>query len=230
MGVLYLLRGHIEEALTHLRRSRDADAREPETHMKLGSVLFRLGLLANAELVEKIKAAEDQKFWGLKLPAGEIGLDWDRIIGRSRDVAGKLNKGIEFLFKKNKITHIVGNAKIVKAENLMTAPPGGKTKVTVSGSVCDRLPENSVFESLSVASVFFRAGSLGYSATQAPGRFDGMELCCHRWNVESMQIDNIESSFFGDQSRFPAGTIEFDCALLMRQIEHEWRGREDLCC
>jgi dihydrolipoamide dehydrogenase len=37
------------------------------------------------------------------------------VLGRSRDVANKLNKGIEFLFKKNKITHIVGNAKITAA-------------------------------------------------------------------------------------------------------------------
>lgn len=106
----------------------------------------------------------------------------------------------------------------------------GKTRVSVSGSVGSKLPDTSVFASLSEASDFFRAGSLGYSATHKSGRFDGMELCCHQWNVDSMQIDKIESSFFGDQSRFPTGTIEFDCALLMRRIEHEWRGREELCC
>ncbi len=89
---------------------------------KLGGVCLNWGcipskaLLANAELVEKIKKADDQKFWGLKIGGGgEVGLDWDRIIGRSREVAGKLNGGIAFLFKKNKITHIVGNAKIMSA-------------------------------------------------------------------------------------------------------------------
>ena len=34
----------------------------------------------------------------------------------------------------------------------------------------------------------------------------------------------VESSFFEDQVRFPAGSVEFDCALLMRGIEHEWHG------
>jgi hypothetical protein len=29
---------------------------------------------------------------------------------------------------------------------------------------------------------------------------------------------------------FPKGSIEFDCALLMRGIEHEWHGVPDLCC
>jgi dihydrolipoamide dehydrogenase len=87
---------------------------------KLGGVCLNWGcipskaLLSNAELVEKMRAQDDQKFWGLKI-SGEVGLDWDRIIGRSRDVASKLNKGVEFLMKKNKITTLVGNGKIVKA-------------------------------------------------------------------------------------------------------------------
>jgi hypothetical protein len=29
---------------------------------------------------------------------------------------------------------------------------------------------------------------------------------------------------------FPKASIEFDCALLMRGIEHEWHGKADLCC
>ncbi len=108
---------------------------------KLGGVCLNWGcipskaLLANAELVEKMGKAEDQKFWGLKIN-GSVDLDWDRIIGRSREVAGKLNNGIAFLLKKNKITHFVGNAKITKAESLMTAPPGGTTRVTIEVQEC----------------------------------------------------------------------------------------------
>jgi dihydrolipoamide dehydrogenase len=92
---------------------------------KLGGVCLNWGcipskaLLSNAELVEKMGAAEDQKFWGLKIN-GSVELDWDRIIGRSREVAGKLNNGIAFLFKKNKVTHFVGNAKLL--------PGGGNGK------------------------------------------------------------------------------------------------------
>ena len=32
------------------------------------------------------------------------------------------------------------------------------------------------------------------------------------------------------EALFPKGSIQFDCALLMRGIEHEWRGQADLCC
>ena len=85
---------------------------------KLGGVCLNWGciptkaLLANAELYEKVhhQAAD----WGLKVN-GTIEVDWAKTIGRSRDVAKKLNNGIGFLFKKNKIEHIVGNAKIVAA-------------------------------------------------------------------------------------------------------------------
>ncbi len=84
---------------------------------KLGGVCLNWGcipskaLLSNAELMEKL---HEREFWGLKIN-GEIGFEWDKVIGRSRDVAGKLNGGISFLFKKNKIEHIVGSAKIVAA-------------------------------------------------------------------------------------------------------------------
>ncbi len=98
---------------------------------KLGGVCLNWGcipskaLLSNAELMEKLRKKEDQSFWGLKI-GGEVSLDWDRVIGRSRDVASKLNKGVEFLFKKNKITHIIGNAKILSG-----ATGGRKCQVEV---------------------------------------------------------------------------------------------------
>ncbi len=84
---------------------------------KLGGVCLNWGcipskaLLANAELFEKLMEKEQ---WGLKI-TGDVSYDWDKTITRSRDVASKLNKGVEFLMKKNKIEFIKGNAKIVSA-------------------------------------------------------------------------------------------------------------------
>lgn len=98
---------------------------------KLGGVCLNWGcipsksLLSNAELMDKLAKPE---FWGLKIE-GKIGLDWDKIIGRSRDVAGKLNKGISFLFNKNKVTHIVGNAKILNGRGPGAA--GAKCRVQI---------------------------------------------------------------------------------------------------
>lgn len=106
----------------------------------------------------------------------------------------------------------------------------GDTQVLVSGSVADQLPSSSVFSSIAEASEFFRMGSLGYSVTLSDGRFDGLELRCKDWHVEPLDIDRIESSYFENETQFLRGSVQFDCALLMRGIHHEWHGRNDLCC
>jgi len=102
------------------------------------------------------------------------------------------------------------------------------THMSVRGRRVDRLPASSVFHSLEEASAFFQAGCLGYSATPDPSRFQGLELRCLNWHVEPLEIEQVRSSFFDDVSLFPKGSIEFDCALLMRDIQHEWHGKSDL--
>lgn len=101
-----------------------------------------------------------------------------------------------------------------------------KTHLLVEGRLASGLPEGSIFGSLAEASAFFERGSLGYSAIARAGEFDGLELRCFGWRVEPFSIGRVESSFFDDRDRFPAGWAEFDCALLMRGIAHEWHGRE----
>ncbi len=103
-----------------------------------------------------------------------------------------------------------------------------KALVQIAGTVAASFPKTSVFGSLSAASNFFAAGSLGYSDTNTTGKFDGIELQCDNWHVESLEVDSIRSSYFEDCERFPAGSVAFDCALLMRNIVHQWHGRPDL--
>ena len=103
-----------------------------------------------------------------------------------------------------------------------------KTHVAVQGSFAPELPTNSVFRSLQEASDFFEAGSLGYSDAGQPEEYDGLELRSFHWNVQPMEIERVESSFFEDQTLFPRGSVVFDCALLMQRIEHEWVGRKSL--
>jgi hypothetical protein len=106
----------------------------------------------------------------------------------------------------------------------------GAANVLVSGTVIPKFPSDSVFGTLRSASDFFEQGSLGYSDTKTVGQFDGLQLQCDNWRVEALDIDAIHSSFFEDESRFAPGTVEFDCALLMREIVHQWHGQPDLCC
>jgi hypothetical protein len=106
----------------------------------------------------------------------------------------------------------------------------GDTHAEVVASVAEDLPKGSIFGSLAEASSFFEAGSLGYSATAKDGWYDGLELCCEGWLVEPLHAERVRSSFFDDPERFPTGSAVFDCALLMRGIQHEWHGRAELCC
>lgn len=103
-----------------------------------------------------------------------------------------------------------------------------KTHVAVQASLAKELPSSSVFSSLQEASDFFEAGSLGYSAAAKADQYDGLELRSLSWQVQPLEVAGVESSYFEDRELFPAGTIELDSALLMRDIQHEWIGRESL--
>ena len=104
----------------------------------------------------------------------------------------------------------------------------GSEEVAFAGHLTDRVPKTSLFPSIEEAAGFFSLGATGYSATRTPGRFHGMELRCLDWTIRPLAVDEARSQFFGDSQRFPPGTVELDCALLMRGIEHEWHSRPDL--
>ncbi len=105
----------------------------------------------------------------------------------------------------------------------------GHAHVAVTAELAPGLPASSVFASLEEASAFFESAPLGYSATRRPGRFEGLELGCGTWSVEPLDVRRAESSFFEDRSLFPASAVEFDSALVMRNIPATWRAREQLC-
>ncbi len=64
-------------------------------------------LLKSAELYNKMQHSED-----LGITVKGLDYDFNTIIGRSRDVADTMAKGISFLFKKNKVDHIIGTGMI----------------------------------------------------------------------------------------------------------------------
>jgi len=80
---------------------------------KLGGICLNWGciptkaLLKNAELLHAFRKADE---WGISYE--NLRIDFNRIIKRSRGVADKISKGVEFLMKKNKITHITGSARL----------------------------------------------------------------------------------------------------------------------
>ncbi|MBT6982302.1 MAG: FAD-dependent oxidoreductase, partial [Candidatus Marinimicrobia bacterium] len=86
---------------------------------KLGGICLNWGciptkaLLKNAEVYHTIKHADT---YGIKVE--NVSVDFKKNIQRSRDISNRLSKGIEFLMKKNKITHITGIGKLTSKTSL----------------------------------------------------------------------------------------------------------------
>ena len=88
-------------------------------------------LLRNAELYH-LMAHRAEEF-GLKFD--KLSFDWDKIIKRSRDVSDKNAGGIEFLFKKNKIDYIRGEADIDKAGSVKVKLADGKEETHTAAKI-----------------------------------------------------------------------------------------------
>ena len=104
----------------------------------------------------------------------------------------------------------------------------GEVSVEIEGNIVKDLPSSSIFSSLPEASSFFEGGSLGYSVTREPDRLDGLKLETKEWRVEPLQVSRVFSSYFSDEKNFPTGSIDFDHALIMRNVAHEWHSADDL--
>jgi dihydrolipoamide dehydrogenase len=65
-------------------------------------------LLRSAELY---KAMSDPSQFGIGVE-GRVTFDFQRIVARSREVSDRMAKGIEFLFKKNKVDYLRGRAQV----------------------------------------------------------------------------------------------------------------------
>ena len=105
--------------------------------------------------------------------------------------------------------------------------------IRFSGHLNTHWPTDSAFKDLQSASDFFKAGSLGYSNSSTTSEFQGLELHLPNWQVKAFHVDEIYSSYFDDPKRFPEGSMKFDHALFMSNLEHRWHARQKLksdCC
>lgn len=115
-----------------------------------------------------------------------------------------------------------------KRVSLQLSSADGATEVEVVGETADELPQSSIFQSIGAASAFFESGSLGYSPTRNGTYLDGLVLETQAWSVAPFRVDRVRSSYFGNRELFPEGSIEFDCALIMRNIPHVWHSAPEL--
>lgn len=92
---------------------------------ELGGICLNWGCIPTKALLKSVQAihyAQHCSDYGFEIE-GEIKPDLKKIVERSRGVAASMSKGIEFLFKKNKVTVINGSARLSGA---------GKVEVTAA--------------------------------------------------------------------------------------------------
>ncbi len=89
-----------------------------EKQKALGGTCLIWGCIPTKALLEHahaMKIVQNAKEWGVTLPAGSAAIDMGQVQTRKDKVVSGLTKGIEFLFKKNKIDWIKGTARLAGA-------------------------------------------------------------------------------------------------------------------
>ncbi|HEY0144374.1 MAG TPA: dihydrolipoyl dehydrogenase [Thermoanaerobaculia bacterium] len=99
-------------------------------------------LLENADIWQKVQKAKE-----FGITVGDVTIDWSVAQTRKQNVVDQNAKGIEFLFKKNKVERVTGFGRVVKPGVVEVTAEGGATKrletkniILAMGSVPRDLP------------------------------------------------------------------------------------------
>ncbi|HWP35425.1 MAG TPA: dihydrolipoyl dehydrogenase [Thermodesulfobacteriota bacterium] len=99
---------------------------------KLGGVCLNIGciptkaLLRNAEVVRLFGRAKE---WGVSFE--NFRADFGEAVRRSRAVAERMHKGVEFLFRKNKVVHVQGTGRLLGDGRVAVTGADGKPGPTL---------------------------------------------------------------------------------------------------
>ena len=102
----------------------------------LGGICLNWGCIPTKALLRSAEVyhlAKNGAEYGLKI--GSVEYDFDAIIKRSRGVAGQLSGGIKSLFKKNKVTHIAGEASFKNSNTVNVKDAKGRTNEIIGKNI-----------------------------------------------------------------------------------------------
>ena len=97
---------------------------------RLGGICLNWGCIPTKSLLKSAQAYEyavHAADYGVSI-SGDVKPDFPAIIKRSRDVADGMSKGIQFLFKKNKVESIAGFGKLVAKDTVEVTNEAGEKK------------------------------------------------------------------------------------------------------
>jgi len=98
-----------------------------EKRGSLGGTCLNVGCIPSKALLHSSELFEEAKHGAKHGIIGDIKLDLKAMLSRKDDVVLNLTKGIEGLFKKNKVDYIVGSAMIAKPGKVGVTDSAGKS-------------------------------------------------------------------------------------------------------
>jgi len=151
---------------------------------------------------------------GVYVPRRDTSLRLNTLVG------GRIFPGKHYLAKFN-----------VKEENSnyhVDFTSADNTSISIDARETSTFDPQSIFGTLENVSGFFEKGDVGYSPNK--DKFEGLKLQTYKWEVRPLEVQHVHSSFYENVAVFPKGSIQFDNALLMTGIAHEWKRMDDKAC
>ena len=143
--------------------------KNPKGEMALGGTCLNVGCIPSKALLESSENVEklEHKFADHGISVSNVKVDVSKMQGRKDNIVGKMTKGIEFLFRKNKVTWLKGFGSFVANPN----SPGAAYVIEVkNGDVKDQ-----TLESVEAKHVIIATGS---KARHLPGIVvDNVNIC-----------------------------------------------------
>lgn len=214
---------------------------DPEVVKKIVPAPFRPQIYKDKAIVgiclirlKNIKPKGLPDFVGVSSENGahRIAIEWDEagviksgVYIPRRDTSLKLNTLLGGRLFPGKHHHAKFNVEERNGNYHIDFRSSDNTKILIDASETNLFSSKSIFETLNNASSFFKNGDLGYSANK--NKFDGLRLKAYKWEVKPLEVLHARSSFFENEEIFPKGSVIFDNALLMVNIEHEWKSEID---
>ena len=152
-----------------------------EQRATLGGTCLNVGCIPSKALLQSSENfhALSENFAQHGITAKEVSFDLAKMMGRKDEVVGANVKGVEFLFKKNKVTWLKGAARFTAADQIEVAGTayGAKHIVIATGSESVALPGVEIDETRIVTST----GAIALSKVPAHlvvigGGYIGLEL------------------------------------------------------
>src|SRR6202023_3233850 len=108
-----------------------------DARASLGGTCLNIGCIPSKALLQSSEKFAEARH-GLAehgVTIGDVGLDLAAMMARKDKVVATLTRGVEFLFKKNKVDWIKGNARIVAPGRVAVAASDGGGQEIEAGSV-----------------------------------------------------------------------------------------------